>query len=288
MAQNPVISRQMYRTLEPYHAMVYFVLERKPIYTGLGLQGPTMGYFAPRAAPLGPVSAEIVTAIFYNFHPALVRLAIPAAWQHATPTQIIAARFEVADAALRRMLPDQLASPEIAEAAALAREAASACPAEGRPLSAATAALPWPEQPHLALWHATTLLREFRFGGHCAALMAEGFDACAALVTHGATGEISANALKASRAWPEDAWAATIERLRERGWLSEDGALTAEGKACRDAVEQQTDQLALPPWEQLGEDRCKRLRELVRPLSVAITAAGTFPASLSPWEENEA
>ncbi len=288
MAMSPMVSRQMYRTLEPYHAMIYFVPERKPAYISLGLQGQPMGYFASRAAPLGPVSAEIVTSIFYNFHPALVRSVIPDAWQRATPEQIIAARFEVADAALRRMLPDQIGSAEVAEAASLACEAASVCPREGRPLFAATAALPWPESPHLILWHAVTLLREFRFGGHCAALMTEGIDACAALVTHAATGEISAKALQSSRAWPDDAWAATIQRLRERGWLNEDGTLTEEGKARRNAVEQHTDQLALPPWEQLGEERCKRLRELVRPLSVAITAAGTFPASLSPWEEDEA
>src|SRR5512132_3432075 len=32
----------------------------------------------------------------------------------------------------------------------------------GRPLFAAHATLPWPDRPHLALWHAATLYREFR------------------------------------------------------------------------------------------------------------------------------
>ena len=288
MAMSPVVSRQMYRTLEPYHAQIYFVPEAKRAYEKLGLKGTMMSYFASRGAPLGAVSAEVVTAIFYNFHPALVQRAIPAAWQRATQEQIIAARFEAADGALRRMLWDHLESQELAEAAQLAREATIACTTEGRPLFAATAKLPWPEQPHLALWHAATLLREFRFGGHCAALMAEGINACEALVTHAATGEISAQALQSSRAWSDEEWAATLQHLRERGWLNEEGTLTEEGKARRDAVEQRTDQLALPPWEHLGEATCKRLRELVRPLSIAITNAGTFPASLSPREDQEA
>lgn len=287
MAMSPVVSRQMYRTLEPYHAQIYFVPEAKRAFEQIGLKGQTMGYFASRGAPLGPVSAEVMASIFYNFHPARVQRAIPDAWQRATQEQIIAARFEAANAALRRLLWDHLESKELAEAAHLAREATTACTTEGRPLFAATAKLLWPDQPHLALWHATTLLREFRFGGHCAALMAEGINACEALVTHAATGEISAKALQSSRAWPDEEWAAAVQRLRERGWLNEDGTLTEEGKARRDAVEQCTDQLALPPWEHLGEAACKRLRELVRPLSIAITNAGTFPSSLSPWENED-
>jgi hypothetical protein len=285
---DPVISRQMYRTLEPFHAMIYFVPEARSAYERLGLQGRPMGYFASRGAPLGAVSAEVMTAIFYNFHPALVQSVIPQAWERVQPAQISAARLEAVDAALRRLLGASLDAPAVAEAAHLAREATTACPPEGRPLFAATATLPWPDAPHLALWHAVTLLREFRFGGHCAALMSEGISACEALVTHAATGEVPARALQASRAWPDTEWEAACKRLRERGWLAPDNALTEAGKAHRAAVELRTDELALPPWEHLGEDACKRLRELVRPFSKAITEAGTFPVSLAPWEDEDA
>ncbi|HLV99261.1 MAG TPA: hypothetical protein VKT82_11365 [Ktedonobacterales bacterium] len=282
---DPVISRQMYRTLEPFHAMIYFVPEARSAYERIGLQGRPMGYFASRGAPLGEVSGETLAAIFYNFHPALVRSVIPAAWERAKPAGISAARLEAVDAALRRMLGSSLDAPEVSEAASLAREAVTACAPEGRPLFAATATLPWPDAPHLRLWHGVTLLREFRFGGHCAALITEGFSACEALVTHAATGEISAKALQSSRAWPDAEWEATCQRLRERGWLTAENTLTEEGQARRAAVEQRTDQLALPPWEHLGDVACKRLRELVRPFSKAITEAGTFPVSLSPWED---
>ena len=37
MALSPVVSRQMYRTLEPYHAQIYFVPEAKSAYEKIGL-----------------------------------------------------------------------------------------------------------------------------------------------------------------------------------------------------------------------------------------------------------
>src|SRR5690242_13655518 len=88
-AMDRIVSRKMYQTLEPYHAMIYFAPERKEHYERIGLHGSRMAYFATRAASLGAVSADLVIAIFYNFHPTLVRSVIPAAWQRATPDQIL-------------------------------------------------------------------------------------------------------------------------------------------------------------------------------------------------------
>ena len=42
--------------------------------------GPAERYFATRAAPLGPVSAPVVVATFFNFSPAAVSMWIPAVW----------------------------------------------------------------------------------------------------------------------------------------------------------------------------------------------------------------
>ena len=67
-------------------------------------------------------------------------------------------------------------------AAELARTATEGCTAAGRPLYAAHASLPWPDAPHLALWHAITLLREFRGDGHIACLVDAGLDGIDALV----------------------------------------------------------------------------------------------------------
>lgn len=274
---DPLIARKTWRTLEPIHGAVYFVPEGPETYATLGLRG-RQGYFASRAAPLGAVSAAVVQATFYNFAPALVAAAIPSAWEAAAPATIVDARLRVADAYLRRILGDAIGEAEMVEAAELARRAAEESTRwlEGRPLFAAHAALPWPEDAHLVLWHAQTLLREFRGDGHIAALAVEGVSGCEALVLHGATGEVAPAVLQSSRAWPDDEWGAAADRLRARGWLDASGGLTDAGRAHRQWVEDRTDALAVRAYEAIGEDGCDRLRTLGRPLSKAIVAGGSF------------
>jgi hypothetical protein len=56
-----------------------------------------------------------------------------------------------------------------------------------------------------------------------------------------------------------------------------DGAgLTDAGNALRTRIEEQTDQLAMAPWEALSEEDATRLRALVRPWSRAISESGVF------------
>src|SRR5262249_58669332 len=101
----------------------------------------------------------------------------------------------------------QVGPPAVAEAAQLVRAAAEGCGVAGRPLFGAHLTLPWPEEPHLALWHAATLLREYRGDGHVAALMAERVDGCEAHVTLVATGAAPREAIQPHRGWSDDAWA---------------------------------------------------------------------------------
>jgi len=265
----------MWRTLEPYHGIVYFTPHAAEQYAQLGIEGRD-GYFASRAAALGPVGADVVLATFYNFHPSLVRHAIPAAWRRASPEAIVAARLRAADLALRDALGNQVESDAVAEAAALAQRAARSAPLAGRPLYAAHAALPWPSAPHLVLWHAITLLREYRGDGHIAALVLSGLDPCEALLTHGAAGTgVSPEALQRSRAWPQEEWDAARRRLTERGLLFGD-QLSAAGTALRQQIENQTDRAAAPAWAVLTDNEAQRLRELVRPWSRQIVESGVF------------
>ena len=236
-----------------------------------------MGYFAGRAAPMGAVGPGVVTATFFGFHPAMVARAIPDAWAFASVESVLEARVAGVDAALRRILDAAVAGPEIAEAAALTRKAAGAGERPGRPLFAANADLAWPEEPHLVLWHAATLLREFRGDGHVAALTTAGIDGCEAHVTLVATGAISREILQSSRKWSDEEWHDAESRLRHRGWLADDGSLTEAGQAVRTAVEDRTDALAAPAWSVLGDDGCERLAELVRPLARAIASSGEMP-----------
>lgn len=272
---DPEIARKTWRTLEPVHGAIYFVPEAAEEYAAVGIDDRMRGYFASRSAAMGAVTAEVVVATFFNFDPALVRRSMRGVWDEVTPATILAARLRAADRMLRRLAPQAIDAADTVEAAALARLAAeAACQMpEGRPLFAGHASLDWPEEPHLVLWHAQTLLREFRGDGHVIALAAAGLDGCEALVTHATAGDVSADTLRATRQRSGEDWLAAEERLRSIGWLDPDLAFTDLGRERRAAIEALTDELAAAPYDAIGVDGCARLRELVRPTSRAMTAA---------------
>jgi hypothetical protein len=276
---QPVIARKLARTANPYPSIVFLAPEAAAAYAAAGLREGRMGYFAGRAAPMGAVTAEVVIATFYSFQPALIRSVIPAAWSLASPAVILEHRLAAVDAALRRVLGDEvLSGPQVKEAARLARAAAEVCRPEGRPLFAGHMSLPWPGQAHLELWHALTLLREHRGDGHLIALQSAGYSGCDAMVMTKAIGEVPA-AFVATRAWSDEQWAESADSLRSRGLIDGDEVATQAGRAHREAVEHQTDLLALGPLDGLGERNCLKLRELVRPMSVTIVNSGTWPAA---------
>ena len=289
---EPIVARKTWRTLEPVHGMIYFAPQATKAYAALGVTSSRMGYFASRVAPMGAVPAEVVISTFFNFYPGLVRRSIPAAWDITTPAAMVEARLAGADEALRHAFSDEiLDSKDLAEAAELARRAAEAAAArpEGRPLFAGHASLAWPDEPHLVLWHAQSLLREFRGDAHIAAMTVEGLRGLDALIVHGATGDVPLSVLKLSRAWPDDDWGAGIEALRARGWVEggdESLTLTGAGRAHRQWVEDRTDQCSVVAYEAIGEAGCERLRELGRPLSKAVIDAGLLNVDAARFLES--
>lgn len=260
--------------LEPCHSFIYFAPEAGLNFHGLGLEGGA-GYFASRSAALGPVSPEVVIATFYNFKPSLVRESMAGVWDVTDPAAVLAARHDAAAKALRRMLGEDADGPDIATVGELCREAAVTADPAGRALFAGHAGLPWPDDPLLVFWHAITLLREFRGDGHVSALMLEGVDPVEALVTHVASGlvRLPRALLQATRGWTDEEWAAGEARLRSRGLLAEDGALTPEGTAQRERIEATTTRTAMAPLEVLGDDGVSRLSDLVAPFSTRIRNA---------------
>lgn len=268
--------------INPLHATVYFSPDTAKEFAALGVTHPVAVNLAHRSAAMGRVGAGTVTAAFYNYRHDLVARHLPAVWDIATPEQALAARLRAADSTLRRLLgAETLASPEVAEAADLAMRATEACTRHARPLYSAHADLPVPEEPHLRLWHATTLLREHRGDGHLAALLLVGLDPVEALVSHTATGKgMSPKWLKSGRGWEQADLDAAADRLRERGVLDEDGKLTEEGAALREHLESETDRLDAAPYAHLGATGLARLAELGGALVRKAMAAGAFPADL--------
>lgn len=271
-------ARRLWALAEPFHALTYFAQECRDAAEEAGLRGFWNGYFAQRAAPMGAVGAEVVTAVFYNFAPDFVARRVPAVWADVTPAAALEARLAGVDAAVRRVLGEEwIRSGQAAEAMELAATAAAAVDLPGRPLAAANTALDVPGEPHLVLWQALTTLREHRGDGHTVALVQREVDGITGHVLAAAAGRSDREWLMRARGWDDAAWDDATARLVERRWM-DDGELTAEGLAMVAAIEADTDRLALAPWRAVGDAGCDRLAGLLTPVRRAVVAAGEWPA----------
>ncbi|WP_455351512.1 SCO6745 family protein [Streptomyces sp. SYSU K217416] len=271
--------RHCHNVINPLHAAVYFSPDYLKEFAGIGVADQNAAYFAGRAAAMGPATAGMVTATFYNFNHALVSRHVPEVWRTASPEAALAARLRAADATLRRLLGDEaVASAEMTEAASLALRAAEACTRHARPLYAAHADLPVPEESVLAYWHAATLLREHRGDGHLAVLLDAELDPVEALVSHTASGRgMAPKWAITTRGWSRAEWEAAAGRLRDRGLLDAQGELTEAGVALRKDIEAETDRLDRAPYEHLGAAGVERLTELATAFVTTALGAGAFP-----------
>jgi hypothetical protein len=273
---------QLTRALDRLHSTIYFAPEAVERFRDLGLENQRSQYFASRSAPMGAVSAKVVAATFYNFNPDLIAKAIPAAWEIASPAAVIAARYEIVESLMPKILgEDRTASPEFAHSVAIVRRTAEAIPnGDGRPLYAGHAELEWPRTPHAQLWHAITLLREYRGDGHIAALVTHGLSGIEALVTHIATGTgFDPEFGRRLRGWSPEQWRDAVDVLRSRHLLDADGQLTSAGSELRTTIEDLTDELAFAPWQSVSDDDVRELVSLAEVIRERVRAAGVFPSN---------
>ena len=277
MSTHP--ARRLWAALETLHDVTYFDAEVRSAGIALGLKGYWMTYFAWRAAPLGPVPAAPVIAVFAGFHPGAVARALPAAWSRATPEACLEARAAVSAAALAEAGADRR---DCEQAARILGPVAAAADPTGRPLFAANAAMALPADPLGGLWQLATTLREHRGDGHVAALVTEGITGLQAHLLQAAAGRFPQAVIRLARpGWAEEEWAAAADALRGRGLLTEEPALalTPAGHTVLDTVEAHTDERA---WSgglsSLGEQGVEEVLALLRPSVRAVAASGMLPA----------
>jgi hypothetical protein len=243
-----------------------------PRWSAIGLEDFSTRYFAIRSAPLGGGPDELVSSAFFGWHPPKIHRYLAAAWARTNPQEVLQTVHDVADEVLRAALGPWVDTDDAAQAAQLLRSAAEVRTDSiaGRPLFAGYSALPWPDPAahHLTLWHATTLLREFRGDSHNALLVAHGIDACEChlLLAAASVGGCACHAPFAAfgvqvdvtsppdpenvgdREWPAQERRDALARLADRGLLTPDGAITEQGMALHEEIEHATDRIsALPP-----------------------------------------
>jgi hypothetical protein len=260
--------RSMWSLFEPIYAASTFSPASRTAYEEAGLRGFWRGYFAGRAAPLGPVPAAPVIAAFFSFAPGMVRRALPDVWHRASPEQALEARLRGAVDTLRPLAHKTLPPGRLAEVVELIEAAAAGLEPAGRVLGAANAALPRPEEPLGRLWQASVTLREQRGDEHIAALVTAGLGGCQAIVLRSGI-DLPRELMQLARGWSDEDWDTAAGELRERGWLTADGRATPTAIDGYAQIEATTDALAAVPWDGLGAAATARLADLLTPLAIA-------------------
>jgi hypothetical protein len=259
-------ARLLWTVVEPLHAVVYFAPEVRAAGKAAGLRGFWDTYFAFRAAPLGPVGAAGVVAMFAGFEPGMVARALPSAWSRASVETCVATRARASAAVLREL---GVSADACAEAVSLLGSVV--IDHTGRPLGAANAALPLPADPVEAVWQLATTLRELRGDGHVAALVTAGLSGLDALHLQTVAKGLDQETMRQARGWTPEQWAAGRESLVARELLDDDG-LTVTGADVLESVEELTDAAA---WQESvpADD----LAEVLGAASAAVWESGVLP-----------
>jgi hypothetical protein len=233
-------------------------------YEALGVPGP-LGYLASRSAPLAPAGPEAVAAAFGSITAVGIAMAFAVVEQApaASFDALWAARDEAVVEGLRRYAPGIVAPLE--RLGPRLWPVVDALPSVGRVLFAAHLRMARPADPLLSGWHAVNCLREWRGDTHWALVVAAGLSGVEASVLHNAWLSYDPEWLPRSRGSSPDEIAAATAALVDRGLLTADGGATAEGRALRQHLEDETDRLTTRPWELLGEAESVRFAEELEP-----------------------
>jgi hypothetical protein len=291
-------ARTLAATLEPVIGQVFFSPECHAAYVDLGF-GPSPGsfgngvaapdgaaYFTSRGSLLGQVEPEVVAAAFGVFKPAAVVAGVRFGWSLTDAPTVFAARRAGAVAQLERVCGP--AGPEVERVADLLERAVEPLAEPGRPLFAGLRSH-W-DDPHdwwTRLFHLGDMLREYRGDAHVCAWSSAEVDAIEiGLLTEAYMG-LPLRTYIRTRGWDDAELDGAAGRLRDRGWLDDDEALTSAGREEREALERATDRAMAPALAALGAE-VEEAIDLLRPWGDAMRSAGGYvggPVDLWPNRE---
>jgi hypothetical protein len=260
---------RIFELVEPV-ATITFSTGPTEAFLALGMRNYWDGYFAGRAAPLGTAPAEVVHAVFYNFADGEVARHIPWVWSKTTPEEAIAVRERSSAAALRQGIGKLADSPDLVRVADLATRAAVSAPTGGRALYAGLRKLDVPDDPVARLWHAATLLREYRGDGHNAVLVAHGIGGTEAHVLLALSWGMRPEEFGRTHHLPADQLAAVVDGLRSRGLVDAAGAFTDAGRAIKERIEARTDELAAAAYDVLTADELDEFIAGLEPIAAVV------------------
>ena len=276
-----VLTRRLAKAAEPLHSCAYYADEVKR-FTEFGFSGWWHAYFAYRAAPMGAVSAQEVTVAFYNFAPRMVKKAVPSCWEVMSPRNVRQQQIQIMEEALHRIFKDDVPDRGAGYAAEALRETLTGLETSGRPLYEAWGTESWPESVLLSLWHAATLLREYRFDGHNDALRQADISGLGCHLMMAADGRGTPTVIQTIRGWTPKEWQLEAEKLRSRGWITAEGLHTELGRSVRRDIELATDHNAELVVADLGEQRSEKVLGALEGIAGFLIKTGTVPGSWPP------
>ncbi len=276
-----VLTRRLAKAAEPLHSCAYYADEVKR-FTEFGFSGWWHAYFAYRAAPMGAVSAQEVTVAFYNFAPRMVEKAVPSCWEVMSPRNVRQQQIQIMEEALHRIFENDVPDRRAAYAAEALRETLKGLETSGRPLYEAWGTESWPESLLLSLWHAATLLREYRFDGHNDALREADISGLGCHLMMAADGRGTPTVIQSIRGWTPKEWQLEAEKLRSRGWINAEGLHTELGRSVRRDIELATDRNAGLVVADLGDQRSERVLGALEGIAGFLIKSGTVPGSWPP------
>ena len=230
----------------------------------LGVPNGAGWLIAWRVAPLGGMSPAAVASTTYSIHPDVIAAVLDLIRSSTTSKDTMRVLNESVAAGLDDVAPGL--TNELAPLANDLWRGVDAVGGEFRPLFAAHRAEPRPSDPALSAWRAANCLRELRGDVHWSICAAHDLDAVEVGLLHSVMVDSDEYGgeewIARSRGWDDVAIAHGWERLASKGWAVNQ-RLTDEGRAARQAIEQQTNELTSPAWIAVGEDSTRRFCEAI-------------------------
>lgn len=264
-------TRVLRNVCEPIGANVYFAPEAHQRYAALGLAGYGSAYFCSRGASLGKPSGLVVTSAFGVFRPAVVVPAVDAGWAKTEPEPLLQARHDGAVASLRRLLgePDP---GQLSRAVELMQRGLAVAEGAGHPLFSGLKSLAWPEDQVGQLWRCCDMVREHRGDSHIAVWTKALVQPIEIQLMSELQLGLPLKTYSATRGWTVAQMDAAIDGMRAKGWMDGDG-FSAAGRAFRERIEAETDEMEVPLVEAIGGD-FDELIGILRPWAAAIVRVG--------------
>ncbi len=266
MTDWTAIARRNARSVQTTIGWIYWDPGAVARLEALGLSGG-LGYIAARAAPLGPAGPEAVVAAFGSISPIGIAVALDIVERETTFDAVWEARNEAVVEGLALHAPEIM--PSLASMGPELWAVVDRLPRLGRVFFGAHLRMVRPTDPVLSGWHAINCLREWRGDTHWAIVAAAGLTGIEASILHNAWIGYEDEWLAKSRGSTDEDVAAGLETLRARG-LVEGDAVTDEGIALRQRIEDDTDVCTALPWRLFGEAGSMRFAEELEPPCVQL------------------